>query len=292
MAAMGLYRIALRATFAGVAARVITAVVLTGMALPFMYYFFRGLYMTPGTLTLSSVLALIGLLGVRYLFLKLVDESLFKRRILVLGAGKRAEQFLQLRRQSDQRGFKLVRFIAMVGDLDSEVPKKRVRPLPSSLIDYCRRHEIDEIVIALDDRRGSLPIRELLECRLESIDITDVMSFLERETGKLNLTLVSPSWLIFEGGFRRQLPRRIAQRVFDVVSSSIVLVLASPIMIVTALLILMEDGRPVFYRQRRVGQGNTVFNVLKFRSMRTDAEAAGKAVWAKRTMTGLPALAT
>ncbi|MEL7310258.1 MAG: TIGR03013 family XrtA/PEP-CTERM system glycosyltransferase [Pseudomonadota bacterium] len=282
LAAMGLYRIALRATFAGVAARVITAVVLTGVALPFVYYFFRNLYLTPGTLTLSSLLALAGLLGVRYLFLKLVDESLFKRRILVLGAGKRAEQFLQLRRQSDQRGFKLVRFIAMVGDEPSEVPKKRVRPFPTSLIDYCRRHEIDEIVIALDDRRGSLPIRELLECRLESIDITDVMNFLERETGKLNLNLVSPSWLIFENGFRRQLPRRIAQRVFDVLSSSLVLILASPIMLITAVLILLEDGRPIFYRQRRVGQGNTVFNVLKFRSMRTDAEAGGKAIWAKK----------
>ncbi len=282
MAAMGLYRIALRETFAGVAARVITAVVLTGVILPFVYYFFRWLYLTPGTLTLSSMIATAGLLAVRLGFLKLVDENLFKRRILVLGAGQRAEQFLQLRRQADQRGFKLVRFMKMPGDAESEVPQKRVRQMPRSLIEYCQRHEIDEIVIAQDDRRGKLPIRELLECRLESIDITDVMNFLERETGKLNLNLVSPSWLIFENGFRRQLPRRIAQRVFDVLSSSAVLLLASPIMLVTAILIYLEDGRPIFYRQERVGKGNVRFNVLKFRSMRTDAEAEGKAVWAKQ----------
>lgn len=282
LAAMGLYRIALRATFAGVVARVITAVVLTGIAMPFIYYMFRAVYLTPGTLMLSSMSTIVGLLVVRYGFLKLVDESLFKRRILVLGTGERAEQFLQLRRQSDQRGFKLVRFVKMPGDKPSEVPDKRVRSMPSSLLDYCRRHEIDEIVIALDDRRGKLPIRELLECRLESIDITDVMNFLERETGKVNLALVSPSWLIFENGFRRQLPRRIAQRVFDVISSSVVLILASPIMLVTAMLILLEDGRPIFYRQKRVGKGNTVFDVMKFRSMRTDAEAGGKAIWAKQ----------
>ncbi|MEO1421341.1 MAG: TIGR03013 family XrtA/PEP-CTERM system glycosyltransferase, partial [Pseudomonadota bacterium] len=170
----------------------------------------------------------------------------------------------------------------MPGDAESELPQKRVRPMPRSLIEYCQRHEIDEIVIAQDDRRGKLPIRELLECRRESIDITDVMNFLERETGKLNLNLVSPSWLIFENGFRRQLPRRIAQRVFDVLSSSAVLLLASPIMLVTAILIYLEDGRPIFYRQERVGKGNIRFNVLKFRSMRTDAEAEGKAVWAKQ----------
>ena len=204
------------------------------------------------------------------------------RRILVLGAGQRAEQFLQLRRQADQRGFKLVRFMKMPGDAESELPQKRVRQMPRSLIEYCQRHEIDEIVIAQDDRRGKLPIRDLLECRLESIDITDVMNFLERETGKLNLTLVSPSWLIFENGFRRQLPRRIAQRVFDVISSSAVLLLASPIMLVTAILIYLEDRRPIFYRQERVGKGNVRFNVLKFRSMRIDAEAEGKAVWAKQ----------
>ena len=282
LAAMGLYRIALRANFAGVTARVITAVVLTGVALPFLYYLFPSLYLSPGTLGLATVFLVIGLLGVRFAFLRLVDESLFKRRILVLGAGKRAEQFLKLRRQSDQRGFRLVRFLKMPGDLPSEVPMKRVRPLPTPLIDYCRRHDIDEIVIALDDRRGTLPVRELLECRLESIDVTDVMNFLERETGKINLDLVRPSWLIFESGFRRQLPRRVAQRVFDIVASAAVLVLASPFMVITAILIVMEDGRPIFYRQKRVGKNNTVFNVRKFRSMRTDAEKGGKAVWAKK----------
>ena len=231
---------------------------------------------------ISSALAFAALFFVRLGFLRLVDESLFKRRILVLGAGKRAEQFLKLRRMADQRGFKLVRYLSMPGDKPAQLPEKKVRPLPDNLYDYVREHRIDEIVIALDDRRGMLPIRDLLECRLDGIDVTDVLNFLERETGKINLELVRPSWLIFENGFRRQLPRRVAQRIFDIVASAVVLIVASPIMLVTAIAILLEDGRPIFYRQRRVGKNNVEFDVLKFRSMRKDAEAPGEAVWAKQ----------
>ena len=284
LAAMGLYRLALRATLAGVAARIIVAVVLTGFFLPFVYYFLPALYLHPLVMVVAGLLLIVGLLLVRYGFSKIVDESFFKRRILVLGAGKRAEQFMTLRRQADQRGFKLVRFVAMDGlaGASAALPEKRVRPMPESLYEYAQKHRVDEIVIALDDRRGKLPIRELLECRLQGVDVTDVVSFLERETGKINLSLVSPSWLIFESGFRRQLARRVAQRVFDVIASLIVLVPASPVMLIAALLVKLEDGGPVFYRQCRVGKNGVNFNVLKFRSMRVDAEAAGKPVWAKK----------
>lgn len=282
MAAMGLYRIALRARFVGVVSRVVAAVALSGFVLPVLYYIIHPLYLHPSIMLMASVLSVVALAIVRFAFSRIVDENIFKRRVIVLGAGKRAEQFLKLRRQSDQRGFKLVRYIAMEGDEPSDLPQKRVRPMPTDLYRYAQEHRIDEIVIALDDRRGTLPVRELLECRLESIDVTDVLNFLERETAKINLELVRPSWLIFESGFRRQLPRRIAQRVFDIVSSAIVLLLASPVMLITAVLIVLEDGRPIFYRQRRVGKNNVPFNVLKFRSMRKDAEAGGEAVWAKK----------
>lgn len=281
MAAMGLYRIALRARYSGVLSRLFVAFVLTAVFLPFLYYVVPPLYIHPFVMLVSSGIAIVGLAAVRLGFLKLVDESLFKRRVLVLGAGTRAEQFLKLRRMADQRGFKLVRYLSMPGDEPAQLPEKRVRPMPENLYDYALRHRIDEIVIAVDDRRGTLPIRELLECRLDGIDITDVVNFLERETGKINLDLVRPSWLIFENGFRRQLPRRVAQRIFDILASGIVLIVASPIMLITALAIRIEDGHPVLYRQRRVGRNNAVFNVLKFRSMRINAEAEGQPQWAR-----------
>lgn len=282
LAAMGLYRLALRATLVGIAARVIVAVVLTGIFLPVMYYFVPFFYLHPLIMVMAGVFLVVAVIIVRYGFSHVVDQSFFKRRILVLGTGKRAEEFLKLRRQADQRGFKVIRFLTIDGNYDGELPEKRIRPMPERLYEYARRHSIDEIVIALDDRRGTLPVRQLLECRMQTIDVTDVVNFLERETGKINLSLVSPSWFIFESGFRRQLPRRVMQRIFDIVASLIVLVPASPVMLIAAILVKLEDGGPIFYRQCRVGKNGVNFNVLKFRSMRQDAEAGGKAVWAKK----------
>ena len=134
----------------------------------------------------------------------------------------------------------------------------------------------------MDDRRQQFPLKELLDCRLAGVEITELATFLERETGKVYLETLVPSWMIFSSsGFRRDGIRRVSERAFDLVASLILLVLASPLMLLTMLAIKLEDGirAPVFYGQVRVGYANRNFRVLKFRSMRTDAEKNG-AVWA------------
>jgi sugar transferase (PEP-CTERM system associated) len=281
LASMGLYRVGLRASFAGVMARIVTGMVLAGLGLAFFYYINRSFYIEPLTLLVAVIILLLGLGIVRLAFHRMVDEDLFKRRVLVYGAGKRAEAFLKLRRRADQRGFILVNYIRTASDGDSGIDPDQVIDMPDDLCAYAVQHDIDEVVVAVDDRRQSFPVRPLLECRLQGLDVTDILGFLERETGKVDLRLMRPSYLIFSNGFRRQLTRRILQRIFDLVCSVIGLVLASPIMVLTAIAIVAEDGLPIFYRQRRVGRGNVPFNVLKFRSMRRDAESGGKAVWAK-----------
>ena len=137
--------------------------------------------------------------------------------------------------------------------------------------------QIDEIVVAMDERRSVFPLDELLECRLRGIDVVDLTTFLERETGKVHLESLNPSWLIFGRGFRRDAIRLATERAFDVVASLGLLLLAWPFMLLTLLAIKLEDGwqAPVFYRQRRVGLGNRVFVVLKFRSMSVNAESGG-----------------
>jgi sugar transferase (PEP-CTERM system associated) len=141
--------------------------------------------------------------------------------------------------------------------------------------------DIDEIVVAMDDRRRNFPIAELLQCRLKGVDITDVVTFLERETGKVHLDVLNPSWLIFGEGFRRDTWRRIEERLFDVVSSSLLLIVTSPVLLLTTLAVWVDSGLrgPVFYRQVRVGYAGRNFEVIKFRSMRVDAEKNG-AIWA------------
>lgn len=282
LASMGLYRVGLRTSFAGVLARIVTGIFLAGVGLAFLYYVAHTLYINPLTLLVAVAVLLLGLGAVRLAFHRLVDEDLFKRRVLVYGAGKRAEAFLKLRRRADQRGFILTNFIATESDGESRIDPAQVIEMPADLCAYAVENNINEVVVALDDRRLAFPVRPLLECRLQGLDVTDILSFLERETGKVDLRLMRPGWLIFSNGFRRQLTRRILQRIFDVACSVIGLVLASPIMLVTAVAIAIEDGFPILYRQRRVGRGNVPFNVLKFRSMRRDAESAGQAVWAKQ----------
>jgi sugar transferase (PEP-CTERM system associated) len=134
----------------------------------------------------------------------------------------------------------------------------------------------------MDDRRRGFPMHEFLECRLAGIDIIELPSFLERETGKVRLDVLNPSWIIFGGGFRATQVERWLERGFDIVASLLLLLLAMPIMFVTTIAIMIEDGMraPVLYRQSRVGQHGRVFDVLKFRSMRVDAEPAGEARWA------------
>jgi sugar transferase (PEP-CTERM system associated) len=149
------------------------------------------------------------------------------------------------------------------------------------LFRWSAENEVDEIIVAMDDRRRGFPMHEFLECRLAGIEILELPTFLERETGKVWLEALNPSWIIFGDGFRASPLQRLLERSFDIVASLGLLILAAPLMLLTALAIKIEDGRnaPVFYRQRRVGQFNQIFDVLKFRSMGLDSEKDG-AVWA------------
>jgi sugar transferase (PEP-CTERM system associated) len=142
--------------------------------------------------------------------------------------------------------------------------------------------EIDEIVMAMDDRRQQFPLKDLLDCRLAGIEVIELASFLERETGKVYLDILIPSWMIFGAGFRRDVLRRYTEAAFDLAASFALLLIALPVMAITVLAIKIEEGisAPVLYGQPRVGYGGRVFRVLKFRSMRVDAEKDGRARWA------------
>jgi sugar transferase (PEP-CTERM system associated) len=211
-----------------------------------------------------------------------ITEDIFRRRTIVYGSGVRALSIASLRRRADQRGFRLMGYV-QPQDEPLSVPVDRLIAPRDGLLDLVQKGEIDEIVVAMDDRRRNFPLAELLDCRLAGIEITDLVTFLERETGKVHLEVLNPSWLIFGQGFRRDWLRRLSERTFDVVASVIVLGISSPVMLLTALAIKLEDGwrAPVFYSQARVGFRGRHFGVVKFRSMRTDAEKNG-AVWAQK----------
>jgi sugar transferase (PEP-CTERM system associated) len=282
MTAMGLYNARQRSRLAGLLTRVAASVGAGATFSAIVFYFFPSIVLYRGQLVLTAALAFGGAVIVRIAFDRLLDENMFKRRVLVYGAGRRAGSIARLRRRSDRRGFIVVGYVAAEGD-DSSLLGSDDKLIGGDLLQLCRRHQVDEIVVAMDDRRRRFPMDELLECRLEGLEIVELVSFLERETGKVRLDVLNPSWMIFSEGFRQGRVHSTLERGFDIVASVALLLLALPFMLLTALAIKIEDGprAAIFYRQVRVGQYGRPFKLLKFRSMREDAERDG-AQWAQK----------
>lgn len=281
--AFGLYTARQRARIFGLALRITIAVSAAIAAVLVVFYLVPQLKVWRGVMFIAALYAMGSAFAARALFDRIVDTQVFKRRVLVYGAGARASAVANLRRRTDRRGHVLVGFVRAAGE-EVAVPPGRLLSDQEHLSDICDRLNIDEIVVAMEDRRRDFPLDQLLHCRLHGVDINDLVSFLERETGRVRVDLLSAGWMIFGGGFQRDMTRRVSSRLLDLVASTSLLALSSPAIVLTALAIKLEDGlrSDVFYRQPRVGYGGRVFKLLKFRSMRADAEVDGKAQWAQQ----------
>jgi len=277
--AMGLYQMRQRARLRGVIVRIMTSVLISTTSLLTVFYFFTGLRLGRGVVAWTIFFALAISMAIRMLFHSLIDRALFKRRVLIIGTGKQASCFRTLRRRTDQLGYRVIGFVQ--AENNKALASDTVLGHVCDLVTIVKRHSIDEIVIAMDERRHNFPTKVLLECRLSGVQITTLVSFLERETYRVRVDLLTPSWIVFADGFRHTLFKNAIDRVFDIMVSLIVLALALPVMILAAVAIKLEDGvhAPVLYSQTRVGLDNRPFRILKFRSMRIDAECNG-AVWA------------
>ncbi|WIG56835.1 MAG: sugar transferase [Rhodanobacteraceae bacterium] len=284
MTALGLYQVHLRASWLGRLSRQGVAFVLGGVALTVLYYALPAAYIGRGVLGITLVLGYLILALWRVLFLGFVDADLFKRRVVMLGAGQRAaEVFSKMRRRTDQRGFKILGYVPIGAD-PVTVPQSALLHPDETLCQWVTRLGADEIVVGPDDRRGTLPVDALLECKQRGVAVTELAEFFEREAGKIKMDLTNPSWLVFSDGFNISPMRRTIKRTFDIAMASLVGLVAWPFMLLTTLAIRLESGRgaPILYRQERVGENGKPFQVIKFRSMRTDAELDGVARWATK----------
>src|SRR5205823_6371246 len=198
-------------------AQLAIAVLVAEGALALIFYLAPSLFVGRGVFGLAGIFAFSGLVLTRLAFLRVVDGDMFKRRVLVWGAGARAATIAKrLRRSTDQRGFKIVGHVRAPGD-GVGVPDHQVLQFDGDLLHLAMRHGVEEIVVAMDDRRSGFPTQELLECRLRGIAVYDVLAFLERETGRVSVELMQSSWFIFSNGFRCNIPRLASKRLFDVV---------------------------------------------------------------------------
>ena len=241
-----------------------------------IYYVFPEFVIARGVLAFALSFAFFGMMISRGIFYKLADEKVLRTQILIIGNGERARKIIESNKGFIHRGFEIVGCIAM-SENTSAVDQNLLIKQDGSFVDIAKKYHIDEIVIALDDRRSVMPLDELLDCKISGIQVVDLLSFYEREKACLDLDTLYPSWLVFSDGFAQSGFRTIVKRLFDIFASLILLLVSWPVMLLTTLAICLESGfrAPVLYRQVRIGEDNKDFKVIKFRSMRTDAEQAG-----------------
>jgi sugar transferase (PEP-CTERM system associated) len=261
------------------AARLLVAVSIGVILISLMFFLFPELTLWRSNSLYAMLLSIVFLVLVRALFGGLLGSEAFKRRLLVLGAGARAERIRELGERPGA-GFMVVGYVAM-NDGPQRIAEAVNRDDIASLGEHVLALRASEVVLALDERRNAVPLADLLRVKTTGVHVNEISTFLERETGRVDLDSVRPSWLIFSDGFSAG--RRIssiAKRLFDLGASALLLLIAAPLIVLTALLVKLESRGPAFFRQSRVGQYGETFDILKLRSMRQDAEVAGQPVWA------------
>lgn len=284
MSSLGIYNRNVMYQMEAVLLRAIIAVPLSFFILMAAFFLFFGVDVTfknAAVFTAVPICLLLALLT-HGLFARLAASDRLSRRILVIGNGLMAEKVAQMAR-SDHKRLSVVGFVDCGGQAEGRVlnpslPVDNLRA-PEAMLNFVRSHEVEEIVVATRERRG-LPLDALLNCRMTGLTVQEFSSFCESEGGFVDLDALHPSWLIFSDGFRMDRGRLIIKTAVDYLVAAMVLLVTLPITVPTAIAIKLTSRGPIFFRQERVGADGKVFNVLKFRSMRTDAEKAGPQ-WAK-----------
>ena len=279
MFSMGLYNGQLSSEGPDIFVRLSLSFVLAFFILSVIFYMLPQIVIWRSVLGLAMIAAFLAVLATRFIFLHIVDIGSLKRRILVLGVGNQAARIDALERTGRAFGFACVGYLKVAGE-DSMVSPSRIASGVTSIADFVERARIDEIVVAVEDRRGCLPMHFLIDCRLSGTAITDYATFFERETGSIDLKALQPSWFIFSDGFPGGRMQQLMKRALDLTMSVLLLVFFAPLMLLGAAAVKLESEGPVFYRQMRVGHRGMPFSLLKFRSMRADAERDGVPKWA------------
>jgi sugar transferase (PEP-CTERM system associated) len=261
-------------------ARLLVAVSLGIIALSVIDFMLPGHTFWRSTLFYAMFLSIALLIANRLLIGSVIGTAAFRRRVLVLGDGERARRIRELAERPES-GFSVVSFIGMNEGspvIDEAIPRAAIHDLGR----FVENIGASEVVLALEERRNSLPLKDLLRIKTHGVHVNEFSSFLERETGRVDLDTLNPSWLIFSDGFSSgRILSSVAKRVFDVTASGLLLALTLPVIALFAALVKLDSKGPAFFRQTRVGLYGQSFQLLKLRSMRSDAEKDG-AQWASR----------
>jgi sugar transferase (PEP-CTERM system associated) len=247
---------------------------LVALGLGVVIHFVPGFLPGPNSAFWGVVILSIALFGWRSAYSWMVRLPFFRERVYVLGKGKRAEQLVKGLTARVELGFEVV---GWTGKLQSELTREAVA---SHLLGVAQQKGVHRVIVAMPDRRGTLPVEELLKLRLSGVKVEEATSWLEKISGRIEVEQLYASWLIFTDGFRFSTSFRLVRRLVNFSVALTGLILSLPLLPLIVLAVKLDSPGPVLYRQKRVGQGGTAFYCYKFRTMRLDAEADTGATWA------------
>ena len=264
----------------GIAVRVSLTIMLSFVILSTFYYsapfFMYGRGVVALSLLIFGILQLLLYIGYHFF----VRFKGFAKKVLIIGTGPLAGQMGEIIPSSEEN-YVLSGYIGLPNE-PVNVPSETILGTEGKLYETVQREKADKIVVSLSERRGVLPLREILACKLNGIEVVDAPSFYEQMTGKLLLENITPSWFIFSEGFRVSHLSRIVKRTMDLTCSVTGIILVAPFLPIIALVIKLDSPGPLFFRQVRVGRKEKNFVLFKFRTMREDAEKGTGAVWAQQ----------
>jgi len=283
MSALGCYNRHRRGNIKHTIVRVVLVIIISFFIMSSFFYSWPELSVSRMTFFYAAIISIISIWLLRISAFYLQEKDLiYRKKVLVYGAGQRASLIAQLKRKTDQMYYNCTGFIALP-DEPIKVEPELLIPMPENFFEYVKQNKIEEIIVALDDKRKSLPIKDLLDCKVYGIDILELTTFFEQHSGRIKLQSVHASTLIYSRGFIRNYMDERLKRLLDLCWASLLFLITWPIMLLTILAIKIESGfsGTIFYRQTRVGQQNKNFELFKFRSMSEDAEKDG-VQWAQK----------
>jgi len=279
-----LYDLRITDTSIELGVRLLQALGTAAIILALVYFFFPTVVISEGIFFVSIAIVIMFIVSWRIVYTHILNQGLFNEKIIILGSSETAREIAKEIREKKDCGYEIAAAISSKVYSDSECkndfgitsqkPYENISELATQL-------RVAKIIVALKEKRHGFPIKELLQCRVNGIEIMDGNSFYEMLTGKLIVEQINPGWLIFSEGFQKSRLQRALKRIIDLILACTLLVLLSPLLGIFALAIKLDSEGPIIFSQERVGEKYKPYMVHKFRSMRGDAEKDSGPVWAK-----------
>ncbi|MCP4689083.1 MAG: TIGR03013 family PEP-CTERM/XrtA system glycosyltransferase [Desulfobacterales bacterium] len=277
-----LYDLTITNSFSELGIRLLQALGVAAFVLAAIYFLFPETIIGRGVVAINTTLVILLIVSWRIGYTQVLNYGLFNQKIIILGSSDLAGNIIREIGEKPDCGY-VVTAVVTESEEDARLFDDNVmlvRKGSTGLRDLTGEMKSNRIVVALKEKRGAFPAKELLACRMEGIDVLDGNTFYEMLTGKLIVEHINPAWLIYSEGFQKSLPRRILKRIVDLILSFILLVILFPVILATAILIRIDSRGPVFFSQDRVGEKKKEFSVHKFRSMVDNAEKISGPKWA------------